>query len=237
MIKEPTGTISGTVTDSITGNPIEGATVTDGTRSDTTDASGNYTIENVPVDTFTITVSISDYLPLSVDGVVVTANDTSLVDFQLVKVPTGTISGTVTDAATGNPVQGAIVSNGTDADTTDAGGNYIMEGLLLDIYTISASASGYMPLSMDGVVVTENDTSTADFQLTPFPDLVGFWAFEESSGTTAYDSSQNHNDGIIHGPTSTSGKSDLAFQFDGTDDYVTIPKSASLDGVLQMKSP
>ncbi len=150
---------------------------------------GTIPIENVPVDTFTITASISVYLPFSIDGVVVTANDTSLVDFQLIKVPNGTISGTVTDAATGNPVPGALVSNGTDADTTDAGGNYIMEGLLLDIYTLSASASGYMPLSLDGVVVTENDTSTADFQLTAFPDLVGFWAFEESSGTTAYDSS------------------------------------------------
>ncbi len=225
-----TGTISGSVTDSITGGPIEGAAVSDGTRSDTTDASGNYTIENVPVDTFTITASISVYLPFSIDGVVVTANDTSLVDFQLIKVPNGTISGTVTDAATGNPVPGALVSNGTDADTTDAGGNYIMEGLLLDVYTLSASASGYMSLSLDSVVVTQNDTSTADFQLTKFPDLVGFWAFEESSGTTAYDSSQNHNDGIIYGPTSTLGKSGLAFEFDGTDDYVTIPRSASLDG-------
>ena len=230
IITGPTGTISGSVTDSITGDPIEGVAVSDGTRSDTTDAEGNYTIENVPVDTFMLTASISHYLPLSVDSVVVTENDTSTVDFQLAVVPTGTISGTVTDAATGNPIQGVAVSNGTIADTTDAGGNYILKGLLLDVYTLSASASGYMPLSLDGVVVTQNDTSTADFQLTEFPDLVGFWAFEESSGTTAYDSSQNHNDGIIYGPTSTPGKSGLAFEFDGTDDYVTIPRSASLDG-------
>ena len=39
-----------TVTDSITGNPIQGAVVTDGIRYDKTDAGGNYTLEYVPVD-------------------------------------------------------------------------------------------------------------------------------------------------------------------------------------------
>jgi len=168
---------------------------------------------------------------LSVDSVVVTEDNTTTVNFQLTEVPTGTISGTVTDSITGNPIEGVTVSDGTSSDTTDAGGNYTFTDVAMDTFTITASASGYMPLSIDGVVVTVNDTTVVDFQLTAFPDLVGFWAFEESTGTTAYDSSENHNDGIIYGPTSTSGKSGLAFQFDGTDDYITIPTSASLDAI------
>ena len=52
-----TGTIAGKVTDSSTGLAIEGATVTDGTRSAITDVNGDYTIADVPVGTYTVTAS------------------------------------------------------------------------------------------------------------------------------------------------------------------------------------
>jgi len=43
-----TGTLTGMVTDAFNGEPIEGAMVSVGGLSDMTDASGNYTIENIP---------------------------------------------------------------------------------------------------------------------------------------------------------------------------------------------
>jgi len=57
----------------------------------------------------------------------------------------------------------------------------------------------------------------------------GSWHFDENSGTTAYDTSGNDNDGTITGASWTDGKFDKALSFDGNDDYVDVPDSASLD--------
>ena len=54
--------------------------------------------------------------------------------------------------------------------------------------------------------------------------LVGWWKFDETNGTVAYDSSGNENDGnLTNGPTWTSGKIGGALSFDGVDDRVKIP--------------
>lgn len=67
--------ISGTVTDT-DGNPIDGITVTvDGTGlSDTTDADGSYTIENVPTGTYDVIASHEDYID-STKNVELTENE------------------------------------------------------------------------------------------------------------------------------------------------------------------
>jgi hypothetical protein len=60
--------------------------------------------------------------------------------------------------------------------------------------------------------------------------LVGWWKFDETSGTVAYDSSGNGNNGnLTGGPTWVTGKIDGALSFDGLDDYVSIPATADLD--------
>jgi len=59
--------------------------------------------------------------------------------------------------------------------------------------------------------------------------LVGSWHFDEGSGTTAYDSSGNSNDGAINGATWVDGKFKKALSFDGSDDYVNCGNDASLD--------
>lgn len=51
--------------------------------------------------------------------------------------------------------------------------------------------------------------------------LVACWHFDEASGTIAYDTSGNDNDGLIYGgATWTTGKYGEALYFDGYDDYV-----------------
>ena len=53
--------------------------------------------------------------------------------------------------------------------------------------------------------------------------LVGWWKFDEGSGTVAYDSSGNGNDGnLTNGPTWATGKIGGALSFDGVDDYVEL---------------
>jgi len=64
--------------------------------------------------------------------------------------------------------------------------------------------------------------------------LVGGWNFDEGSGSTATDSSDNNNDGTIYGATWIGGKIGTALDFDGTNDYVYIPHSSSLNIINQI---
>ncbi|MEC8044250.1 MAG: kelch repeat-containing protein, partial [Verrucomicrobiota bacterium] len=53
--------------------------------------------------------------------------------------------------------------------------------------------------------------------------LVGWWKFDETSGTVAHDSSGNGNDGnLTNGPTWVGGKIGGALSFDGVDDFVQL---------------
>ncbi len=57
--------------------------------------------------------------------------------------------------------------------------------------------------------------------------LVGYWNFDEGSGTTASDSSGSGNNGtLVNGPTWTDGKvGSGALSFDGSNDYVSMGNS------------
>ena len=60
--------------------------------------------------------------------------------------------------------------------------------------------------------------------------LVGWWKFDETNGTVAYDSSGNGNDGnLTGGPTWATGRIGGALSFDGVDDYVIMPATTDLD--------
>jgi hypothetical protein len=65
-----------------------------------------------------------------------------------------------------------------------------------------------------------------------YPDrdsTVGYWHFDEGSGSIAYDSSEQGNNGTIYGATWTSGKVGGALEFDGIDDFVEVLDDPSLD--------
>jgi thermitase len=76
------GSITGSVTDAKDGSPIVGAAVTDGTRTATTDASGKYTIADVPPGSYEVTVSKEGYESLTV-SVTVVSGATSVMNFSL----------------------------------------------------------------------------------------------------------------------------------------------------------
>jgi len=58
---------------------------------------------------------------------------------------------------------------------------------------------------------------------------VALWNFDQEGGNIVYDSSGNNNQGIIYGAQWTKGISGNALYFDGTNDYVAVNDSDSLD--------
>jgi len=57
-------------------------------------------------------------------------------------------------------------------------------------------------------------------------ELVAYWKFDEGSGTTAFDSTGNGNDGTLNGAQTTAGQIGEALLFDEIDDRVVVPDFA-----------
>ena len=80
----------------------------------------------------------------------------------------GRISGTVTDAAGGDPLPGAnvIVEGTTRGAAAEADGSYFILNVPPGRYELRASMVGYEPVVVVDVIVNANRTTTVDFQLT-----------------------------------------------------------------------
>jgi hypothetical protein len=96
--------------------------------------------------------------------------DGDLTDYEDITItvagaPTGTISGTVKDKATGNPLEGATVFANSYSATTNSTGGYTIT-LPGGTYPVTASKTGYFPKSRKRVKVSEDRTTTVNFRLT-----------------------------------------------------------------------
>jgi hypothetical protein len=78
------GTLQGTVTSSSGGGPISGATVSLGSRTATTDASGFYSFPNIPPGTYpSVTATFPGYTSSSFNSIVVSDGNITVQDFVL----------------------------------------------------------------------------------------------------------------------------------------------------------
>ena len=90
-------------------------------------------------------------------------------------------------------------------------------------------------------VVVSNDFGSVESDLTEvfvtdgiLNGIVGWWKFDETNGTVAYDSSGNGYDGnLIGGSTWATGKIGGAISLDGTNDYVEV--SSSRNGISRFR--
>ena len=119
-------------------------------------------------------------------------------------LPTGVLSGTVTDALSA-PVAGASVDvDGTYHTTTDASGNYSLN-LVTGTYSVVASKYGYSTSTAPAVVVTAPDTTDQDFTLNAatlrnitgtVTDAAGNWPLYARIDITGYPSSPIFTDPV-----------------------------------------
>ncbi|WUH89735.1 carboxypeptidase regulatory-like domain-containing protein [Streptomyces sp. NBC_00433] len=83
--------------------------------------------------------------------------------------PHGTLSGTVTDAATGKPVAHAEIGSGLNVATTDSQGAYQLDLPAGDITDLTVRAFGYTTPSPVPLTMADGQSLTRDFRLAAIP--------------------------------------------------------------------
>jgi hypothetical protein len=201
-VAEPTGEVTGTVTDATSGAPIPEAFVNlfvGATPEDPTgllwlaeaDANGVYLLEDVPPGSALLSVTATGYAPFEM-FVTVLASDVIEIDVEMNPVSLGAVTGTVTDAVTGDPIPDAFINvlvGATPEDPSgpsislgesDLNGVYLIEDLEPGPALVTIDATGYVPyetfidipvgatLTVDAAMVLVSATTTTTSGSLPF---------------------------------------------------------------------
>jgi subtilisin family serine protease len=153
------GFLAGTVTGP-DGEPVAGARVTAGERSDTTDAEGTYRM-GLEEGAHDVSVTAFGYLPATAQADVV-ENETATLDLTLEVAPTTTVSGTVTDGSGhGWPLDARVTVQGAPSSvvawTDPFTGEYSFELPQEATHTlvVQPSVTGYATFTQEVEVGTE----------------------------------------------------------------------------------
>jgi len=158
------GSATGTVTDAVSGDRIEGVLISVNVQGVTpsvdfitagTDSDGVYEIYGVPPGIRHITLSHDDYESL-VSSVTIEAGGTTEKDFTLFPgdTPTGSMEGQVTDAVSGAPIEGVLLSVNVQGSFptataitagTDADGFYAIQGIPTGIRPVTLTHGNTTP--------------------------------------------------------------------------------------------
>lgn len=143
------GLIQGTISDATTGQPLSGAliSIVGSSQSAVTDVNGRYVIYGVTSGAVVLSAQKDGYVTVLAQG---TVSAGTVIIFSADLKPGGSgafsLTGHVTDLATGAPVVGAVVSVGGSENataTTDSAGAYSIGALPEGTYSFSAVAQGY----------------------------------------------------------------------------------------------
>ncbi|MBU2625784.1 MAG: carboxypeptidase regulatory-like domain-containing protein, partial [candidate division Zixibacteria bacterium] len=168
------GTLAGTVTDSLTGAPLDGVyiEVLDGATpigSDET-VGGAYEITGLTPGTYDVSASSMVHQPKSVTGVVITDGNTTVVDFELVSIY-GRVSGTVADSVLHVALSGVSIqlAQGSSVITTstDSTGYYLLEDVESGSYEFTASLANYHSRFFSSLIVTSGLMLENSFDMMP----------------------------------------------------------------------
>lgn len=117
-------------------------------------------------DTYTVTFSAFGYISQTFNNVVITNDGQTVLDVQLVQAQIISVSGTVTDAESGNPIEGAsveVLNTPVDPVLSNENGEYQIPEIFENTYTFKVYAQDYATLIQ--VVTIDPANNVVDFEL------------------------------------------------------------------------
>jgi chitodextrinase len=179
------------------------------------DAAGNVSTPSTPVAATTLT---ADTTPPSVSITAPAANATvsgtiSVSANATDNVAVASVQFQLDGASLGTPVTAAPYTISWNTATV-TNTNHTLTAIATDTSGNSATSTP--------VTVTVSNTSTGP----PTQGLIGYWNFDEGSGTIAHDTSGGGYNGTINGATWTTGEINGALSFNGSTSYVATPNIA-----------
>ncbi|MDP8208771.1 MAG: carboxypeptidase regulatory-like domain-containing protein [Candidatus Electryonea clarkiae] len=164
--------VAGVVTDSETGDPVEGAIVTFGIYEETTDGDGVYSVDEVYSGIYTFSIEMEGYFEFEEEGVEIETGENEF-NFEI-DILSGDLTGNVIDENTEEVLVGVdIVVIDELGETvrelqTDDLGNYITLALHSgETFGVVASLAGYAPSDTENVTISHSRENVRDFELTP----------------------------------------------------------------------
>jgi hypothetical protein len=157
------GNITGLITSAVDGHPLVGASVTNGTTTASTDATGHYTLTGVAPGVYTVTAQAAGWQTQSTQ-VTVTSGVATTINLKLATC--GQLIGTVKRggapaAGATVTVQGGVVST-WNMVVVKADGTYSMGWIPVGTYTVTAAVSG-LPAQTRTVTISAGTSLTSNF--------------------------------------------------------------------------
>ncbi|MFJ1547572.1 carboxypeptidase regulatory-like domain-containing protein [Streptomyces sp. NPDC088246] len=180
----PHGVLSGTVTDSTTGDPVAGAEITAGDSKAKSGADGTYSL-TLAAGTYNLTVDAYGYTTATFSGVEITDGGSVAKSFALTPVPSQTVSGKITDGSGhGWPLYAEIAVDevpGAPIETDPLNGTYTVNLPAGKKYTLKVT-SNYPGYQSATKIITVGDSAVSANVSLP----VDAWA-GTAAGYTAVD--------------------------------------------------
>jgi thermitase len=209
--------VAGAAVEALSGNPgaIQGTA--------TTNSSGVYTLY-LPAGSstmYTLLASAPNYNNTTSGTQFLSAGGTVTVNLSLSSL--GSLTGTVTDAngvGIANAQVGFTAAGFSGGDITGASGSYSTFGLPSGTYTVTASAPGFSSVSSSGITIATGITTTVNLHFSTgvslTSGLIGYWTFNEGTGSVAHDQSGNGYNAALSNTTWATGLFSFGLSFNGS---------------------
>ncbi len=214
--------LEGVVTDSISGLPLNNATVNviGPNLNKVTNLLGKYATGTVTPGTVSVEVSRPGYETKTVTNVQLVNGQLTIVDVELNPLTALTAAGQVINAVTGLPVAGALVqifnAGSNDLVTADANGNFAIPAFFPDNYNIDAGKWGYQTFCSNSQPI---NTTTLPLIIQLQPGIYDDFTFDLGwtvSGASGNSWERGEPDGTI--TTGPGGGAQANPEFDVTND-------------------
>ncbi len=186
----PDSHISGLVYDGETTQPIAQAQVNLSNAahhlSAVTASDGHFQV-NVFSGVYTLSVQALGYYPATLADVTASPGLTTSVSISLTTLPTGTLSGYVTEAGSGIPLSATVTAQSsytTYQTTTDPTSGFYQLDVYSNTYTLTAQAARYAPTQVAGLPISNGAQVGQNLSLSPLPCVL----LVDDDGGQAYES-------------------------------------------------